>query len=98
MTFRARKALILAALCLLLTGGALDARGNGQYLAEQAAEQYGDCVEPVMLGVVPSPSLLSYCRKVPSSRLVMVRSQAMMLLAVFLVIFLRTKDIKAYFN
>lgn len=29
----------------------LDARGNGQYLAEQAAERYGDEVEMVMLSV-----------------------------------------------
>ncbi|EHD3449972.1 hypothetical protein JRB00_005023, partial [Escherichia coli O152] len=29
----------------------MDARGNGQYLAEQAAERYGDEVEQVMLSV-----------------------------------------------
>jgi len=29
--------------------GAMDARGNGQYLAEQAALKYGACVEQVML-------------------------------------------------
>ena len=32
-----------------LQGGALDGRGNGQYLAEQAAERYGSIVEVVML-------------------------------------------------
>ena len=32
-----------------LIGGALDARGNGQYLAEQAKYRYGDRIEEVML-------------------------------------------------
>jgi phage FluMu gp28-like protein len=32
-------------------GGAMDARGNGQYLAEEAALRYGTRVEPVMLSV-----------------------------------------------
>lgn len=32
-----------------LQAGALDARGNGQYLAEQAAEQYGKRIQCVML-------------------------------------------------
>ncbi|BCB62268.1 hypothetical protein HaloA020_29690 [Halomonas sp. A020] len=32
-----------------LQGGALDGRGNGQYLAEQAAERYGSIVEVIML-------------------------------------------------
>lgn len=32
-----------------LRGGKLDARGNGQYLAEQAVERYGSTVEAVML-------------------------------------------------
>ncbi|WP_205687216.1 hypothetical protein [Chromohalobacter israelensis] len=32
-----------------LRGGKLDARGNGQYLAEQAVERYGSSVEAVML-------------------------------------------------
>lgn len=30
-------------------GGAMDARGNGQYLAEQAALRYGSRIEQVML-------------------------------------------------
>lgn len=30
-------------------GAALDARGNGQYLAEQAGYQYGSCIQQVML-------------------------------------------------
>jgi phage FluMu gp28-like protein len=29
--------------------GAMDARGNGQYLAEQAALRYGSLIEQVML-------------------------------------------------
>jgi len=32
-------------------GGAMDARGNGQYLAEEAALRYGPRIEPVMLSV-----------------------------------------------
>jgi phage FluMu gp28-like protein len=32
-------------------GGAMDARGNGQYLAEQAVLRYGSCVEAVMLSI-----------------------------------------------
>ncbi len=32
-------------------GGAMDARGNGQYLAEQAALRYGSRIEQVMLSV-----------------------------------------------
>jgi phage FluMu gp28-like protein len=32
-----------------LIGGALDARGNGQYLAETARQRYGARVEQVML-------------------------------------------------
>lgn len=39
----------LADLLPRLTGGALDARGNGQYLAEQAVYRYGSRVEAVML-------------------------------------------------
>ncbi|MDQ7091769.1 MAG: hypothetical protein Q9M50_14230 [Methylococcales bacterium] len=31
------------------SGAALDARGNGQYLAEQAGYRYGECIEQVML-------------------------------------------------
>jgi phage FluMu gp28-like protein len=34
-----------------LIGGAMDARGNGQYLAEQAALRYGARIEQVMLSV-----------------------------------------------
>ena len=32
-----------------LTGGALDARGNGQYLAEKARQRWGECIHEVML-------------------------------------------------
>jgi phage FluMu gp28-like protein len=32
-----------------MTGGAMDARGNGQYLAETAAQRYGSCIVQVML-------------------------------------------------
>jgi phage FluMu gp28-like protein len=32
-----------------LTGGALDARGNGQYLAEKARQKWGECIHEVML-------------------------------------------------
>src|SRR5690554_7618927 len=32
-----------------LNSGALDARGNGQYLAEQAREYYGDRIHCIML-------------------------------------------------
>ena len=32
-------------------GGALDARGNGQYLAERAMQRYGGCIQRVMLTV-----------------------------------------------
>jgi phage FluMu gp28-like protein len=32
-----------------LSGGALDARGNGQYLAEKARQRWGECIHEVML-------------------------------------------------
>lgn len=32
-----------------LMGGALDARGNGQYLAEKARQRWGECIQEVML-------------------------------------------------
>lgn len=32
-----------------LVGGALDARGNGQYLAEKARQRWGECIHEVML-------------------------------------------------
>lgn len=32
-----------------LVGGALDARGNGQYLAEKARQRWGECIVEVML-------------------------------------------------
>lgn len=32
-----------------LAGGALDARGNGQYLAEKARQRWGECIHEVML-------------------------------------------------
>ena len=32
-----------------LVGGALDARGNGQYLAEKACQRWGECIHEVML-------------------------------------------------
>ena len=32
-------------------GGALDARGNGQYLAEKARQRYGECIHEVMFTV-----------------------------------------------
>ncbi|CAD7055399.1 phage protein [Pseudorhizobium halotolerans] len=32
-----------------LIGGALDARGNGQYLAEKARQRWGECIQEVML-------------------------------------------------
>ena len=32
-----------------MSGGALDARGNGQYLAEKARQKYGDSIHEVML-------------------------------------------------
>ncbi|NLS00192.1 hypothetical protein HGP17_25485 [Rhizobium sp. P38BS-XIX] len=32
-----------------MVGGALDARGNGQYLAEKARQRWGECIHEVML-------------------------------------------------
>lgn len=32
-----------------MVGGALDARGNGQYLAEKARQRWGECIQEVML-------------------------------------------------
>lgn len=32
-----------------LVGGALDARGNGQYLAEKARQRWGECIHEIML-------------------------------------------------